>query len=48
VLESLPGPRGGFRLARPPESITLMDVVAAIDGPQEAFSLHRDPAARHG
>lgn len=37
LLESLPGARGGFRLARRPEKITLMDVVAAIEGPEEAF-----------
>jgi Rrf2 family protein len=37
ILESVPGARGGFRLARPASSITLMDVVAAIEGTQEAF-----------
>jgi Rrf2 family iron-sulfur cluster assembly transcriptional regulator len=28
VLHSVRGPRGGFRLARPPEQITLFDVIA--------------------
>ena len=37
LLESLPGARGGFRLARSPGKITLMDVVAALEGPDEAF-----------
>ncbi|WP_255687254.1 RrF2 family transcriptional regulator [Pseudonocardia sp. TRM90224] len=37
ILESLPGARGGFRLARPASTITLMDVVTAIEGAQEAF-----------
>ena len=37
ILESLPGARGGFRLAKPASKITLMDVVAAIEGPQDAF-----------
>ncbi|MEU6115324.1 Rrf2 family transcriptional regulator [Streptomyces sp. NPDC047117] len=37
ILSSTPGARGGFRLARPPEAITLMDVVAAVEGPDEAF-----------
>ncbi|TDQ00814.1 RrF2 family transcriptional regulator [Labedaea rhizosphaerae] len=37
LLESVPGARGGFRLARPPEKITLMDVVMAIEGPEPAF-----------
>jgi Rrf2 family protein len=33
VLTSSRGRRGGFRLARPPAQITLMDVVEAIEGP---------------
>jgi DNA-binding IscR family transcriptional regulator len=37
LLVSTPGVRGGFRLARPPEAISLLDVVEAIEGPQEAF-----------
>ncbi|MEV4255736.1 Rrf2 family transcriptional regulator [Spirillospora sp. NPDC049652] len=37
ILTSTPGARGGFRLVRPLEKITLMDVVAAIEGPDEAF-----------
>ncbi|MFF4775759.1 RrF2 family transcriptional regulator [Microtetraspora fusca] len=37
ILTSTPGVQGGFRLARPPEKITLMDVVAAVEGRDEAF-----------
>ena len=37
IVSSTPGPRGGFQLARTPESITLLDVVVAIEGPEEAF-----------
>ncbi|MET8870103.1 Rrf2 family transcriptional regulator [Nonomuraea sp. NPDC004580] len=37
ILSSTPGLRGGFRLARPLERITLLDVVTAIEGPGEAF-----------
>ncbi|GAA3470467.1 RrF2 family transcriptional regulator [Nonomuraea roseola] len=37
ILASAPGARGGFLLARPPERITLMDVVTALEGPDEAF-----------
>ncbi|WP_433476000.1 RrF2 family transcriptional regulator [Spirillospora sp. CA-142024] len=37
ILASTPGPRGGFRLARRAEDITLLDMVIAIEGPEEAF-----------
>ncbi|WP_158881498.1 RrF2 family transcriptional regulator [Amycolatopsis anabasis] len=37
ILTSTAGVKGGFRLARRPEKITVMDVVAAIEGPEEAF-----------
>lgn len=37
VLESLPGPAGGYRLARAPEAISLLDIVLAVEGPQPAF-----------
>jgi Rrf2 family protein len=33
LLRSLKGPRGGYRLARPARSITLLEVVEAVDGP---------------
>jgi Rrf2 family protein len=37
VLETVKGPRGGYRLARPPAEITVLDVVEAIDGDESAF-----------
>ncbi|WP_207944794.1 RrF2 family transcriptional regulator [Actinomadura rubrisoli] len=37
IATSTPGARGGFRLARPLEKITMMDIVAAIEGPEDAF-----------
>jgi Rrf2 family protein len=33
VLRSLKGPNGGFRLARPPQTITLLEVVEAVEEP---------------
>jgi Rrf2 family protein len=37
ILESLSGPLGGYRLARKPERITLLDIVLAVEGAQPAF-----------
>jgi Rrf2 family protein len=37
IVASTSGPRGGFQLARSPEKITLLDVVVAIEGGDEAF-----------
>jgi Rrf2 family protein len=33
VLDSLKGPNGGYRLAKPANKITLLEVVEAVDGP---------------
>ncbi|MPY49971.1 Rrf2 family transcriptional regulator [Streptomyces sp. K1PN6] len=50
IVSSRSGPRGGFRLGREPEKITLMDVAAAIDGSARAFLCtgirHQGPAGR--
>jgi Rrf2 family protein len=37
VLETVKGPRGGYRLSRPPADITVLEVVEAIDGDEPAF-----------
>jgi Rrf2 family protein len=37
VLESISGPRGGFRLARPAPEITVLDIVEALDGDESSF-----------
>lgn len=37
ILSSVSGPKGGFQLARQPEKITLLDIVVAIDGADDAF-----------
>ena len=33
VLLSIKGPNGGYRLARPANEITMLEVVEAVDGP---------------
>jgi Rrf2 family protein len=38
IVESVPGARGGYRLARPATDITVLDVVLAIEGDDAAFT----------
>jgi Rrf2 family protein len=38
VLRTVKGARGGYRLARPPADITVLEVVEAIDGAESAFT----------
>src|SRR5437763_918319 len=33
IVRSHRGAEGGFRLARPPEAVTIADVIRAVDGP---------------
>ena len=37
LLHTTSGPRGGYRLARPADEITLLDVVEAIEGGEPAY-----------
>ncbi len=50
LLASVPGPKGGYRLARPAADINVLEVVEAIDGRESAFRCaeirRRGPAAR--
>lgn len=39
LLQATSGPKGGYRLARKAETITLLDVIQAIDGPVKAVKL---------
>jgi Rrf2 family protein len=49
LVESVPGPKGGYRLARPASDITVLEVVEAIEGDEPAFACseirQRGPAA---
>lgn len=33
LVQAVPGPRGGYLLARPPKQIKLVEIVTALDGP---------------
>ena len=37
ILETVPGPKGGYRLSRAPENISLLDIVLAVEGSEPAF-----------
>jgi Rrf2 family protein len=37
ICESVPGPTGGYRLARKPREISVLDIVEAIEGTEPAF-----------
>jgi Rrf2 family protein len=37
LVSTVPGPKGGYRLARSPKDITLLDIVLAVEGPAPAF-----------
>lgn len=38
IVETVPGPRGGYRLARPATELTVLDVVVAVEGEDPAFT----------
>ena len=37
ILATVPGPNGGYRLAKSPDEVTLLDIVLAVEGAQPAF-----------
>ncbi len=37
IVQGSPGPRGGYRLSRPPSQITFLDVVEAVEGRGPSF-----------
>ena len=42
LIESLRGPQGGHRLARPPAQITVLDALTALEGPLLPAETGRD------
>ncbi len=43
VIRATRGARGGITLARPPEEVTLLEIVEAIDGPMAINECTSDP-----
>ena len=37
ILATVPGPRGGYHLTRPPAEVSLLQIVLAVEGPEPAF-----------
>src|SRR5947209_9771462 len=37
IIESVPGRRGGYRMAKAATDVTLLDIVEAIEGDQSSF-----------
>ena len=50
IVESVAGPRGGYRMSRPASEVTVLDVVLAVEGDETAFRCseirQRGPAAQ--
>jgi len=40
IVQSIPGPKGGYRLAKVPEEITFLEVAEAIEGKTPVFICH--------
>lgn len=50
VLHSVKGPNGGYRLAKKPDEITMLEVLEAVDGPirgQAPFSEEKNGPLNH-
>lgn len=52
IVDTFPGPKGGYSLARAPTDISLLDILLAVEGPAPAFRCseirRRGPNPLHG
>ncbi len=37
IVKTVPGPKGGYLMAKPASKVSLLDVVLAVEGPEPAF-----------
>jgi Rrf2 family protein len=44
ILMSIKGPNGGYRLARPANDITMLEIVEAVDGPIRGYAPYNPQA----
>ncbi len=47
IVESIRGPRGGYRLTRPPSEISMGAVLETLEGPIQLLDCTSDVAAHH-
>jgi Rrf2 family protein len=47
LLKTIPGPKGGIALARPPESINILEIVEAVEGPINLMDCFNHPESCH-
>ena len=47
ILLSIKGPHGGYRLARPANEITMLEVIEAVDGPIRGLAPMAHDAPEH-
>ena len=44
IVEAFPGPKGGFRLGRPPAEINVLELIDIMDRPVDLAHCQKDPA----
>jgi Rrf2 family protein len=48
ILASVKGPRGGYRLAKKPSEITMLEIIEAIEGPIRGMASFHSQAGSNG
>lgn len=45
ILHSIKGPNGGYKLAREPKDVTMLEIVEAVEGPMHGVVLDENSSA---